>query len=104
MTTKLPIALAKNVLDQYDLEQVIVLCRAKDGSEHFVTYGDTPTSCQEAAISADRLKRAFGWPEGSLSAYVTECLIPGCEAEMPHFHDRETGVAVSPLLSNGNGQ
>lgn len=101
MSKKLPVKLAKDVLESYDLEQVIVLCRDKTGTDHFITYGNTKAACAEAAISADRMKRAFGWPEGSLSKYVTECLLPGCKSPMPHVHNQQTGEVVSTLESTG---
>ena len=88
---KLPIKLAKDVLKKYKLKQVIVMCMDENDIHHFVTCGDTKESCKEAAISADRLKIAIGWPEGSLSKYVTECLVPGCSAKMPHLHNNENG-------------
>lgn len=78
MSKKLPVKLAKDVLDEYELSQVIVLCKDKSGTDHFITYGEDKKSCKAAAISADRLKRAFGWPEGSLSKYVTDSAIPSC--------------------------
>ena len=95
MSETLPIKLAKDVLNKYDLKQVIVFCMDKNGKHHLVTYGNTKESCREAGISADRIKRAFGWPEGSLSKYVTECLIPNCTAKMPHFHNSKTGEVES---------
>ena len=33
----LPIKLAKDILDEYNLEQVIVLCKDKDGTDHMGT-------------------------------------------------------------------
>lgn len=88
---KLPVKLAKDVLKEYNLSQVIVLCRDKNGVDHFITYGENRKSCKEAAISADRLKLACGWPPGSLSEYVRKCAVKNCEQPMPHIHNPRTG-------------
>jgi hypothetical protein len=69
---RLPIKLAKDVLEAYGLKQVIVLCKDNDGNDHFITYGADKEQCKEAGISADRWKKVFGWPDHSLSKYTDE--------------------------------
>lgn len=72
MSKKLPVKLAKDVCKEYDLEQVIVLCRDKDGYEHIVTYGCNEEECKNAGVSGDKLKVLKGWPDSTLSKYKNE--------------------------------
>lgn len=60
MNKDLPIEAAKNIAEEYDLEQVILLCRdMKDNTVHLVTYGTTKTDSTFAALDGEKLKRVL---------------------------------------------
>lgn len=57
MKGKLPIQAAKNVAEQYNLDQVILIARShKDNLTHFVTYGKSDQDCGMAAIDGRKLR------------------------------------------------
>ena len=74
MTERLPIKLAKDVCDKYNLMQVIVLCMDSGGTHHFITYGKDKKNCEEAGLSADRLKEQLDWPEETVSNYSNDSI------------------------------
>ncbi|MEZ0262042.1 MAG: hypothetical protein ACAH80_13620 [Alphaproteobacteria bacterium] len=67
---KLPIKMATDVCKEYGLDQVVMLCRDKDGVDHIVTAGSNKHNCKEAGLSGDRLKTILAWPEETLSKYT----------------------------------
>lgn len=91
--TPLPVKLAKDVLEAYDLKQVIVLCMDKEGTHHFITYGQDKENCREAGSAADSWKRAFHWPKGSLSRYSKK------EARNPPNHGKPWNVAEDLIVT-----
>lgn len=59
---RIPVKAAKQVADEFDLKQVILL--AWDGERtHIVTYGKTADDCAQAAAGGNMLKAKWGWPE-----------------------------------------
>lgn len=69
---KLPIKMALDVVKAYDLEQVVILCKDKEGTQHIVTAGNTKASCKDAGLSGDMLKQVLAWPEETLSKYTKQ--------------------------------
>lgn len=60
--SRIPVKAAKEIAQQYDCRQVILL--AWDGSyTHVVTYGKTADDCSQAADGGNMLKQKWGWPE-----------------------------------------
>ena len=64
---KLPIQAAKDVMEKYNLEQVILIARESNGEDardtvHVVTYGKTKQDCDMAAVDGEKLRRVI---EGS---------------------------------------
>jgi len=68
----LPLSVAREPLEKYGLQQVIMLCMDSDGVHHIVTYGKNKEQCKEAGLSGDRLKKLIGWPDNTLSRYARE--------------------------------
>lgn len=69
MANRIPIARAKSIAEQHDLDQVIVVAwDAKAGMTHVVTYGKTLADCEQAAKGGNLVKRALGWPESQCNA------------------------------------
>lgn len=61
MPKRIPISAAKQIANEHDCRQVIVL--AWDGDlTHVVTYGRSEEDCDQAAQGGDKLKSALGWP------------------------------------------
>lgn len=61
---RLPITAARNIAEQYDQDQVILVTwDAVDGLMHVVTYGKTIKGCADAAAGGNLVKRALGFPE-----------------------------------------
>jgi len=59
-----PIAVAQEIANKYDKNQVIIVCWDKEHSKtHVVTYGKSKQECIEAADGGNMIKRALGWPE-----------------------------------------
>ena len=69
---KLPLSVAREPLEKYGLQQVIMLCMDADGVHHIVTYGKDKEQCKEAGLSGDRLKKLIGWPDNTLSRYAKD--------------------------------
>lgn len=62
MPKRIPIKVAKNVAEETNCQQVILL--AWDGKRtHIVTYGKTADDCAQAAAGGNMLKDKWGWPE-----------------------------------------
>ncbi len=59
---RIPIKSAKSFAKEHGLRQVIIV--AWDGEQtHVVTFGETITDCDQAAMGGDFVKKALGWPE-----------------------------------------
>ncbi len=61
---KIPIKAAKQIAENYDYDQVIVIARkvGKDGGEHVTTYGINKEHCKISAKIGDFLKyKIMGW-------------------------------------------
>lgn len=61
---RVPVAAAKRVAHEQDLDQVIIVgFRKSDGHTHVVTYGKTLVDCDQAAFGGNRIKReVLRWP------------------------------------------
>ena len=60
----IPISAAKQIADEYDWNQVIVVAwNKKTGTQHVTTYGKSKQDCKEAACGGNFVKRALGWPD-----------------------------------------
>lgn len=60
----IPIAVAHDIADKYDYDQVIIVARkvGEDGNEHVTTYGKNTEHCDVAARCGDYLKHEImGW-------------------------------------------
>lgn len=67
MPKRIPIKAARELAQQYDLKQAIVV--AWDGERtHVVTYGKSVEDCDQAALGGDLVKKALGWPESLMGA------------------------------------
>ena len=61
---RLPIQAAKDIATKYDQSQVILVTwDENDEMVHAVSYGQTLTECSRAAMGANMVKRALGFPE-----------------------------------------
>lgn len=67
--SRIPIAAAKRIAQEYGIDQVVILGRIPesapgigDGSEYVTTYGRTIQHCTIAAMMGNKLKRVLGWP------------------------------------------
>jgi hypothetical protein len=64
MTKRIPIAAAKRIADDYDMDQVVLVTFSKStGRTHVVTYGKTVEECRQAAMGGNMVKKALGWPD-----------------------------------------
>jgi hypothetical protein len=52
--TGLPLSVAKEPLEKYGLQQVIMLYMDAEGVHHIVTYEKDKEQCKEAGLSGDR--------------------------------------------------
>lgn len=60
----IPIIAAKNIANQYDKDQVIIVTwDQKFGKMHVTTYGKTLGDCDNAARGGNLIKRALGFSE-----------------------------------------
>jgi hypothetical protein len=62
--TRIPVAAARRIADQYGYDQVVILARkvGEAGGEHLTTYGASRAHCAVAARIGDYLKTAvMGW-------------------------------------------
>ena len=67
--SKIPIAAAKRIAQEYGIDQVVILGRVPesepgkgDGCEYVTTYGRTIVHCDIAARMGNKLKQILGWP------------------------------------------
>lgn len=64
MSKRIPIAVAKRIADDYDMNQVIIVTwDDKAKVTHVVTYGKSVEECVQAAQGGNFVKKALGWPE-----------------------------------------
>jgi len=61
---RLPLEAARDVLEKYDLDQVILIARDHGGQSfgpivHSVTYGKTKQDCDMAAVDGEKLRRVI---------------------------------------------
>ena len=70
MTYKnVPITAAKAIAEEFDKDQVIVVCWDKEhGRTHVTTYGKTTEDCEQAAQGGNFVKKALGWPDEECNA------------------------------------
>lgn len=58
---QVPIAAAKRISEQYDKDQVIIICWDKKFSRtHITTYGATKEECRQAAKGGTVIARCLG--------------------------------------------
>lgn len=65
----IPISAAKEIAENYDYDQVIVVARkvGDDGGEHVTTYGRSKAHCAVAAKAGNFLKfKVMGWHRGQV--------------------------------------
>jgi hypothetical protein len=61
---RLPIKAAKDLAQKYGQSQVILVTwDDKDNLIHTVSYGKTLKDCEQAAIGANKVRKALGFPE-----------------------------------------
>lgn len=59
-----PISAAQNIADDFEKDQVIIVCWDKHhGRTHVTTYGRTIDDCRQAANGGNLVKKALGWPD-----------------------------------------
>lgn len=59
-----PIGAARKIAEEFDKDQVIVVCWDKaHGKTHVTTYGKTIEECEQAAKGGNLVKKALGWPD-----------------------------------------
>lgn len=64
-----PITAAKKIAEEFDKDQVIVVCWDKEhGCTHVTTYGKTTEDCEQAAHGGNFVKKALGWPDSEAVA------------------------------------
>lgn len=64
MARRIPIAAAKRIAEDYDMDQVVLVTFSKStGRTHVVTYGKTVEECRQAAQGGNLVKKALGWPD-----------------------------------------
>jgi hypothetical protein len=64
-----PITAAKKIAEEFDKDQVIVVCWDKEhGRTHVTTYGKTTEDCAQAAQGGNFVKKALGWPDEECKA------------------------------------
>lgn len=62
MPRRIPVRAAKQIAQEFDCRQVILL--AWDGKlTHVVTYGKSMEDCDQAAQGGNKLKKHLGWPD-----------------------------------------
>lgn len=67
-----PIDAAKRIADEFDKDQVIIVCWDKiHGKTHVTTYGKTIEECEQAAKGGNLVKKALGWPDSLCHAKPT---------------------------------
>lgn len=58
----IPISAAKQIAEEYDYDQVVIIARRVDQGEHVTTYGKDKANCDVAARIGDFLKyKVMGW-------------------------------------------
>lgn len=58
----IPISAAKQIAEEYDYDQVVVIARKVGQGEHVTTYGKDKANCDVAARIGDFLKyKVMGW-------------------------------------------
>lgn len=65
MTKRVPIAVARRIATELDLDQVIIVAFSKKtGMTHVVTYGKSIDDCEQAAQGGNKIKdKVLGWPD-----------------------------------------
>ena len=84
----IPIEAAQSVAEQFDKDQVIIICWDKAfGKTHVTTFGKSQVEAKEAARGGNLLKEYLGWPD-------SECQD---EPKRKEFHDDEKDVMYRVL-------
>jgi len=66
---RLPIQAAKDIAKKYDQAQVILVTLDKGSNLiHTVSYGVSLKDCEEAALGANMVRKALGFPEKDCQA------------------------------------
>lgn len=66
---KVPIQAARDLAEEFDKDQVIVVTWDKaHGMMHVTTYGRSVEDCEQAAQGGNLIKRSLGFPEELCSA------------------------------------
>lgn len=66
---EVPIEAAKQIAEQFDKNQVIIVCWDDVHKlTHVTTYGKSLEECEQAAQGGNFVKRALGWPEEECNA------------------------------------
>jgi hypothetical protein len=66
---RLPIQAAKDLAEKYNQSQVILVTWDKDdGLIHTVSYGVSLRDCEQAALGANMVRMALGFPEDDCKA------------------------------------
>jgi len=60
----IPIETAKQIANDFEKDQVIIVCWDKKyGKTHVTTYGKTIDECKQAALGGNLIKKTLGWPD-----------------------------------------
>ena len=64
MSKPIPVSAGKQIAQEYDYSQVIIVAwDKKTNIQHVTTYGVSRQDCLQAAQGGNFVKQALGWPE-----------------------------------------